>query len=73
MDVSDNVGYEMTLSILNTTNNKVISRHNVRPTGELTSPNLRIDPITAPEVVTFRNSSYDYVEDNEESPDDTKE
>ena len=53
VDVSENVGNDMTFSILNTTTHKVINRSNVRPAGEPASPNLRIDPLTAPEIVNL--------------------
>ena len=45
----------MTFSILNTTTNKVINRSSVRPAGDPVSPNLRLDPLTTPEVVTSRH------------------
>ena len=45
----------MTFSILNTATNKVVSRSNVRTADEPNSPNLSIDPLTAPEVVTSRH------------------
>ena len=56
----------MTFSILNITTNKVISRYNVRPAGEPSSPNLRIDPLAAPEVVNSRHLLSTHLEDNEE-------
>ena len=68
MGISENVGHDMNFSILNETTNKVISRHNVRPVGEPPSPSLRMDPLTAPEVVTSRHTPSDYLEDNEEAP-----
>ena len=45
--------------------NKVVSRSNVRPTDEPTSPNLRIDPLTATEVVTFRHLPSARLENDE--------
>ena len=55
-------------SVLKITTNKVISRSNARPAGEPTSPNLMIDPLTAPEVVKNRYLPSDCLEDNEEDP-----
>ena len=63
----------MNFSILNATTNKVISISNVRLAGQPTSPNLRIDPLTVPEVVTSRHPPSDYIEDNEKDPDVTEE
>ena len=62
--ISENVGHDMTFSIINTTINKIISTYNIRTVGEPTSPNLRINPLTAPEVVTSRHPHSDYLEDN---------
>ena len=62
----------MTFSIINVTSNKVISRSNVRPAGETTSPNLRIDHLTAPEVVKSRDLPSNYLEDNEEASADSE-
>ena len=56
----------MTFSILNTTTNKIISRHNVRPTGEHSSPNLRTDPLTTRNVVKSRHLHSDHPKDKEE-------
>ena len=55
MGISENVGHRMAFSILNTATNKVIHRSNVRPAGDSVSPNLRIDPLTAPEIVKSRH------------------
>ena len=68
MDVSENVGHVMTFSNLNITANKVISRSNARPAGEHTSLNLRIDPLTEPEVVTSSHPSSHHLKDDEEDP-----
>ena len=65
---SDNVGHDVTFFILNTTANKGISRSKFRPVAEPISPNLRNDPLTAPEVVTSRHSPSDYLENNEQAP-----
>ena len=54
MGISENVGHDMDFSILNTATKKVVSKSNVRLVDEPTSPNLSIDPLTAPEVVTSR-------------------
>ena len=62
--ISENLGNNMTFSILNTTTNKVISRSNVSPIGEPTSLNLMIDPLTTPEVVTSRHPPLENAEDN---------
>ena len=60
--ISENEGHHMTFSILNTTTNKVIHRSNVRPAGDSVSPNLIIDPLTAPEFAKSRHlpSTLDY-------------
>ena len=58
----------MAFYVLNTTTTKVTSRSNVRIAGEPTSPNLRIDPLTKPEVVTSRHFPSVRLEDNEEAP-----
>ena len=63
----------MTFSTLNTTTNKVISRSNVRPVGKPTLSNLRIDPLTTPEVITCRHPPSRYLKDNEEAPALTEE
>ena len=44
----------MTFSILNIATNKVVSMHNSRAADEPTSSNLRFDPLTVPEAVTYR-------------------
>ena len=67
MGISKNLGYDVTFYVLNATNNKVISRSNVSPAGELTSPNLRIDPLTAPEAVTSRHLPSAHLEDEDEA------
>ena len=53
--ISENAGHHMTFSILNTTTNKVIYRSNVRPAGDSVSPNLKIDPLIAPEIMKSRH------------------
>ena len=63
MGISDNVGHDMNFYIINTTTNKVISRNNTRLAGEPTSPNLRIYPLTTPEVVTSRYIPSVHLED----------
>ena len=63
----------MTFSILNETTNIVISTSNFRLAGEPTSPNFKIDPLTAPEVVTSCHPPSDYLKDKEESPAVTKD
>ena len=68
MVISENVGYDVTFSILNATTNKVISRSNIRIEGDPTSSNLRIDPLTAPKVVTSRHPPSNYLKNNEEAP-----
>ena len=73
MGISKNVGHGMNFYILNTTTNKVISRSNVRAAGEPTSPNLRIDPLTEPKVVTSLHPPSNYFKDNEEAPAVTEE
>ena len=65
--ISENEGHEMNFSILNITTNKVISMSNSRPEGEPTLPNLRIDPLTAPDVVKSLHPS-DHIEDKEKAP-----
>ena len=62
----------MTFSILNMNANKVISRSNVRPAGEPTSPKLMIHPLTAPEVVKHHHLPSNYLEHNEEAPSDAE-
>ena len=58
----------MNFSILNITTNKFISRSNVSPEGEPTSPTPMIDPLTAPEVVKSHHLPSNYLEHNEEAP-----
>ena len=62
--ISDNAGHDMTFSILNKATNKVVNRSNVRPADEPTSPNLRIDTLTAPEVFTYRQLLSSSLEDD---------
>ena len=71
--INENVGHAMTFSNLNSTTNRVISISNFRVVGEPTSPNLRIDPLTVPEVVTSRNPHSDYLEDKGDAPTVTEE
>ena len=54
------------------TTNKVNNMSNIRPEGEPTSSNLRIDPLTTPEVVKSRHVPSEYHADNEEVPADTE-
>ena len=70
--ISENVGHDMIFYVLNTTTNEVFSRSNARLVGELTSLNLRIDPLTVPEVFTCRHLPSIHLEDDEESPTITK-
>ena len=70
--ISENIGHKMNIYNLNITTHKVISRSNVIPAGEPTSPNFRIDPLTAPEIVKYRHLPFDYVEDYEATPADTE-
>ena len=63
----------MTFSIINKTTNKVISRFNFSPAGEPTSPNLRIDSLTAPSVVAHSHLTSNYLEDHEKAPDAIKD
>ena len=63
----------MNFHVLNMTTNKVISRSNFRLSGEPTSPNLRIEPLTAPAIITSSHLSSDYLKCNEESPAVTEE
>ena len=64
MGIIENLGHDMTFYILNAATNKVVSRSNVRPAEELTFPNLRINPLTAPDVVMSRHLPSDHVEDD---------
>ena len=57
----------MTFYVINTATNKVVSRHNIRAVDEPTSPNLRIDPITEPDVVTSRHLPSVHLNNDEES------
>ena len=68
MVISENVGHDMTFSILNTTTNKFIIRSNIRPAGESTFPNLRIDLLTTPDVITSRRLHSAHLEDKTEAP-----
>ena len=54
----------MTFSILNTATNKVINRSSVRPAGDPVSPNLRLGPLTTPEIVTSKHPppTLDHIE-----------
>ena len=50
----------MTFATLNTTTNKVSSRSSVRPAGKPSSPNIRTNPLTAPELVKCHHvENYD--------------
>ena len=70
--ISENVGNDMTFSILKITTSEVISMSNFRPAGDPASANLRIDPLTTPEVVKYRHLPSDHVEENEEAHAATK-
>ena len=72
VSISENLGHDVTFSLLNATTNNVISRSNVMPTGEHASPNFIIFPLTAPEVVKSRHLPSDYIKDNEEAHADVK-
>ena len=61
----------MTFSTLNISTKKVFSRSNVRSVDEPTSPNLRIDPLTAPDVVTSLYLPSVHLNKDEEAPDVT--
>ena len=69
--VSENLDNDMTFSILDWDTNKVISRHIVRPTGEPSSSNIRIDPLTKHAVVASHQPPSNCLNDNEEAPDIT--
>ena len=69
MGISENLGHEMTFSILNTTTNNVISRSNIRILGEPISPSLRIDPLTTLEVATSHHLNSVHIKDAEQAPD----
>ena len=66
--INENVGHDMTFSILNVATNKVVSRSNVRLVDETTSPNLRINTLTTPGVVTSRHFALVYLKNDEEAP-----
>ena len=63
----------MNFYIINTSTNKVVSRSNIRPTDEPTPPKLRIDLLTAPEVVTSRHFRSAHLKTDEEAPVATKD
>ena len=63
--IIENAGHAMEFSILKITNNKVISRSNVRPTVESTSHNPRIYPLTTPEFIKSWHLPSAHLEDNE--------
>ena len=67
VDTSENISHDRNVSILNTATNKVISMYNGKPADEPTSPNLRIDPLDAPEVVTSRHLHPVHLEDDEKA------
>ena len=71
--ISENVGHDMTFSILNITTNKVISISNFRSAGEPSSPNLRVYSITTSEGVKYRRLTSNCFGDNEESHSFTEE
>ena len=49
----------MTFKILNTSTNKIINRSNVMPVNYDTSPDLRDNPLTSPEVMkTLRDDKF---------------
>ena len=74
--MSENVAYGMTFSTLNASTNKVLSRSNSRPSGKPSSPNLRSNPLTTPEVIKYLHRENDdanfpssRLKDNNEPPD----
>ena len=68
MGISENVGHYMAFSILITTTNKVINISSVRPAGDPASPNLRLDPLTTPEIVKSRHLPSTLEHSEEASP-----
>ena len=64
--ISQDSAHDVTFSILNITTNKFISRSNFRLVGEPSSPNLRIYPLTAPDIVKYRHLPSTHVEDKKE-------
>ena len=66
--ISENVGHYMAFSILITTTNKVINISSVRPAGDPASPNLRLDPLTTPEIVKSRHLPSTLEHSEEASP-----
>ena len=64
--ISKIVGNDINLFILRITTNKVISRSNVRPSGEPSSPNLRIGPLTGPQIFKSFYIPSNHLEDTEE-------
>ena len=53
--------------MLNIATNKSVSRSNVRPADDPTSPNPRIDPLTAPKVFTSRHIPSVHLNNDEEA------
>ena len=72
LGISENVVHAMIFSILKITTNKVISRSNVIPLGEPTSPNLIMYPLTTPEVVKSLHLPSNFLKDDKEAHDDAK-
>ena len=63
----------MNFSILNITTNKVISGSNVRLVGESSSPNLRIETLTTPEVAKSYHLPSTNLEDDKETHEATEQ
>ena len=59
VSISEIAGYGMTFYILNVVTNEFISRSNTKLSGESNSPNLRVDPLTTPEVVKYLHCEND--------------
>ena len=60
--ISENTGHDMTLSMLNLNNNKVINRSKVRQVQEPSSPKIRAEPLTKTEVVKYHHVETDDAE-----------
>ena len=59
LDMSKNVGYDVTFYGLNLNTNKVNNRFNFRPAGKSSSPIIRANPLTLPEVFKSRHVEND--------------
>ena len=63
--ISENVGHNMTFTILSDTTSKLIHQYNVRPTNDTLESNLRIYPLTVPKIVKDKlDIKYDIITDN---------